>query len=172
MMGVTVDSHFEYRNFEPSATATFMRCVRGVVGRCVGVFDASVTLRSTCPGSAGPWSASVAMSCRISGRLSATSSPSPSRAPLPFNLDPPICLMARTAPGYECERGARAGGSVPVSHRSLPHKCCLRSPPDLAASCSNRSGSVRTTLSLVGSALLARVVRTPSPTARLWAGAG
>ncbi|WP_236850634.1 Abi family protein [Brevibacterium aurantiacum] len=39
-----------------------------------------------------------------------------------FNLDPPIRLMARGSLGFECERGARAGSSVPVSHRSLPHR--------------------------------------------------
>src|SRR5699024_11664428 len=39
-----------------------------------------------------------------------------------LNLDPPIRLMARGSLGFECERGARAGSSVPVSHRSLPHR--------------------------------------------------
>ncbi|WP_219618163.1 hypothetical protein [Brevibacterium linens] len=39
-----------------------------------------------------------------------------------LSLDPPIRLMARGSLGFECERGARAGSSVPVSHRSLPHR--------------------------------------------------
>ncbi|TGD36691.1 ATP-binding protein [Brevibacterium aurantiacum] len=39
-----------------------------------------------------------------------------------LNLDPPVRLMARGSLGFECERGARAGSSVPVSHRSLPHR--------------------------------------------------
>ena len=39
---------------------------------------------------------------------------------LGINLDPPICLQARGAAGFEREHDVRAGGSVPVSHRSLP----------------------------------------------------
>ena len=37
-----------------------------------------------------------------------------------LSLDPPICLQARGAAGFEREHDVRAGGSVPVSHRSLP----------------------------------------------------
>src|SRR5699024_3356182 len=38
----------------------------------------------------------------------------------PLTLDPPICLMSGSSLGFEYERGEWAGGSVPVSHRSLP----------------------------------------------------
>lgn len=38
-----------------------------------------------------------------------------------LSLDPPICLMSGGSLEFELGHDERAGGSVPVSHRSLPH---------------------------------------------------
>src|SRR5699024_8081554 len=62
-------------------------------------------------------------SCSRRGCPSTPSATKPlphTRIPPCLSLDPPICLMSGSSLGFEYERGEWAGGSVPVSHRSLP----------------------------------------------------
>ena len=87
-------------------------------------------------------------------------------------LDPPICLMSGGSFGFERGRDEWAGGSVPASHRSLPHFACQGLLHDSGLGPLSKGGLIRPALSGVAPTLIARAVRTPSPTARFSADAG